>query len=62
MKFPSKGFGKIVSIGTEAEKKLELKKGDTVWYNGYEPDRIRDGEKEYLILRMNEIVAVKHEP
>ena len=56
--------GKIVAVGpgrTNDEGKridLEVKKGDTVLYGKYSGTEVTVGDKEYLILRESDILAI----
>lgn len=50
--------GKVIAVG-ESEK-IMVKKGQTIIYTGYysDDDAIKDGKKEYLIVKNKDIVAV----
>lgn len=56
--------GKIIAVGPgrfDKEGKripMELKKGDKVLFTKYGPNEIKVGEKEYLIARQDDILAV----
>lgn len=56
--------GKIIAVGPgrfDKEGKripMELKKGDKVLFAKYGPNEIKVGEKEYLIARQDDILAV----
>ncbi|NNE43980.1 MAG: co-chaperone GroES [Gemmatimonadetes bacterium] len=56
--------GKVVAVGpgrTNDEGKridLDVKKGDTVLYGKYSGTEVTVGDKEYLILRETDILAV----
>ncbi|MGQ0720076.1 MAG: co-chaperone GroES [Candidatus Eiseniibacteriota bacterium] len=56
--------GKVIAVGPgrvgEDGKRIapEVKKGDTVLYGKYSGTEVNVGEKEYLILRETDILAV----
>ena len=55
--------GKIVAVGSgryeNGEKvALEVKEGDTVIFSKYAGTEVKVGDKEYLILRESDILAV----
>lgn len=56
--------GKIIAVGPgrfDKEGKripMELKKGDKVLFTKYGPNEIKVGEKEYLIARQDDILAI----
>ena len=50
------GPGKMLSSGKIVP--LEVKKGDTVLFTKYGPNEIKVGDKEYLIAREDDILAV----
>ncbi|HMB69221.1 MAG TPA: co-chaperone GroES [bacterium] len=56
--------GKVVAVGpgrvSDEGKRidLEVKKGDTVLYGKYSGTEVTVGDKEYLILRETDILAV----
>lgn len=56
--------GKIIATGPGKLNKegkrtpLEVKKGDVVLFKKYGPDEIKVGDKEYLIAREDDILAV----
>ncbi len=53
------GKGKLLEDGTV--KSLEVKVGDTVLFAKYSGSEIEHGSDEYMILREEEILAVKQE-
>ena len=53
------GKGKLLENGTV--KSLEVKVGDTVLFAKYSGSEIEHGNDEYMILREEEILAVKQE-
>lgn len=51
--------GKIVAVGEGKDgKPLTLKKGDVVIFTKYGPNEIKVGEKEYLIAKEEDILAI----
>ncbi len=56
--------GKIIAVGPgkvdDKGKKIPMnvKKGDTVLFTKYGPNEIKVGEKEYLIAREEDILAI----
>lgn len=56
--------GKVVAVGPGKLDKdgkrvvMEVKKGQVVLFKKYGPDEIKVGEKEYLIAREEDILAV----
>ena len=56
--------GKVVSVGPGKLNKegkriaMEVKKGQVVLFKKYGPDEIKIGDKEYLIAREEDILAV----
>lgn len=50
--------GKVVAVGDS--KKIVVKKGQTVIYKGYysDDDAIKEGKKEYLVVKNEDVVAV----
>lgn len=56
--------GKVIAVGPgrldEAGKRvpMEVKKGDTVIFGKYGPREIKIKEKEYLIIRQDDVLAV----
>ncbi len=59
--------GKVIAVGqgkkTEDGKviPLEIKAGDTVLFTKYGPNEIKVGEKEYLIAKEEDILAIIEE-
>lgn len=54
-----KAEGEIVAIGDGEEvKKLDLKKGDRVIYGKYAGDDVKLDNKEYKILKHEDVLAV----
>ncbi len=53
--------GKVVAIGEG--KKVLVKKGETIIYKGYygEDDIIKEGKKEYLLVKAEDVIAVVEE-
>jgi len=50
------GPGKMLSSGKRAP--LEVKKGDIVVFSKYSPNEIKVGDKEYLIVKEEDILSV----
>ncbi len=56
--------GKVVAVGPGQRTKegkvlpMEVKEGDTVLFNKYGPTEIEVDNKEYLIARQNDILAI----
>ncbi len=50
------GAGKLDSNGKRIP--LEVKKGDVVIFRKYGPNEVKVGEKEYLICREEDILAI----
>ena len=56
--------GKVIAVGPgrrlESGKRvpLEVKKGDTVLFTKYGPSEIKVGDKEYLIAKEEDILAI----
>lgn len=55
--------GKVVATGPGKFKDgkrvpLEVKKGDVVLFKKYGPDEVKVGDKEYLIAREDDILAI----
>lgn len=48
--------GKVIAIGES--KEIKVKKGQTVVYNRYGGTEVKIGEKEYLIVKNEDILAV----
>jgi chaperonin GroES len=59
--------GKVIAVGPGKLDKngeripLEVKKGDKVLFTKYGPNEIKVGEKEYLIARQEDILAIIEE-
>ncbi len=60
--------GKVIAVGTgtcsddeDDEQEMPLKEGDIVIYKKYGGTEIRIGDKEYLLLDMDSVLAVKVE-
>jgi chaperonin GroES len=58
--------GKVIAVGTgryeNGEKiALEVKEGDRVIFSKYAGTEVKVGDKEYLILRENDILAIVEE-
>jgi chaperonin GroES len=51
------GKGRLLEDGTV--KSLEVKVGDTVLFAKYSGTEVNHGDKEFLILREDEILAIK---
>lgn len=56
--------GKVIAVGPfiqYADKKVphDIKKGDTVFYKKYSSNKIKDGDKEYIIVKLEDIFAVR---
>ena len=50
------GPGKILENGNR--QKIEVEKGDTVLFSKYSPSEIKIDDKEYLIAREDDILAI----
>ena len=56
--------GKVIAVGpgrlTDDGKRIpsEIKKGDIILFKKYGPDEIKVGDKEYLIAREEDILAI----
>lgn len=56
--------GKVISVGPGKKNSagklipVEIKKGQTVLFSKYSPHEIKIGEKEYLILKEEDILCV----
>ena len=53
------GKGRLLEDGTV--RPLEVKVGDTVLFAKYSGTEVQHDEKEYLILREEDVLAVKHD-
>ncbi len=59
--------GKVIAVGPGRFDKdgkripMEVKKGDKVLFTKYGPNEIKVGEKEYLIARQDDILAIIEE-
>ncbi len=59
--------GKVIAVGPGRFDKdgkripMEVKKGDKVLFTKYGPNEIKVGEKEYLIARQEDILAIIEE-
>lgn len=53
--------GKVVAVGEG--KKVLVKKNENVMYKGYysDDDYIKDGKKEYLLVKAEDVIAVVEE-
>lgn len=54
---PQKGTVVAVGPGT-ADEKMELKKGDVVIYGKYSGTELTFDDKEYIIMKQSEILAI----
>ena len=57
-------IGKVVAVGAgklENGKRvpLEVKKGDVVFYRKYSEHKIKDGDKEFIVVKGEDIIAIK---
>ncbi len=57
-------IGKVMAVGPgkfEDGKRtaLEVKKGDIVFYRKYSEHKIKDGDKEYVVVKSEDIIAIK---
>ena len=57
-------IGKVVAVGAgklENGKRvpLEVKKGDVVFYRKYSEHKIKDGDKEFIVVKSEDIIAIK---
>jgi len=50
------GPGKVLDNGTRSS--MEVKIGDKVVFKKYAPDEIKVDDQEYLVIRMDDVVAV----
>lgn len=48
--------GKVVAVGSDDD--LEVKKGDVVLFKKYGPTKIKVDDKEYLIAKQSDILAI----
>lgn len=58
-------IGKVVAVGAgklENGKRvpLEVKKGDVVFYRKYSEHKIKDGDKEFIVVKGEDIIAIKN--
>jgi len=58
-------IGKVVAVGIgklENSKRipLEVKKGDVVFYRRYSEHKIKDGEKEFIVVKGEDIIAINN--
>ncbi|MBN2790717.1 MAG: co-chaperone GroES [Candidatus Delongbacteria bacterium] len=51
-------MGKVIEVGSDEELKKEIKKGDTVMFQKYAGNDVKLGEKKYMILKFDDILAV----
>lgn len=57
-------IGKVIAVGSgksENGKKvsLDIKKGDIVFYRKYSEHKIKDKDKEFVIVKSEDILAIK---
>lgn len=50
------GSGKLLDNGTRAA--MEVKAGDNVLFSKYSGTEVKEGEKEYLVVRESDILAI----
>ncbi len=50
------GSGKLLENGTRAA--MEVKAGDNVLFSKYSGTEVKEGEKEYLVVRESDILAI----
>lgn len=50
--------GKVVEVGPGRGKEMFVKKGDLVLFNKYGPNEIKIDNKEYLIAKQEDILAI----
>jgi chaperonin GroES len=50
------GPGKTLENGTRSQ--MDVKPGDKVVFKKYAPDEIKIGKDEYLVIRMDDVMAV----
>ena len=56
--------GKVIAVGLGKKDKdgkrvpLDVKKGDIVIFTKYSPNEVKVGEKDYLVIREDDILAV----
>lgn len=50
------GSGKLLDNGTRAA--MEVKAGDNVLFSKYAGTEVKEGEKEYLVVRESDILAI----
>jgi len=50
------GPGKMLENGTRSA--MEVKPGDKVVFKKYAPDELKLGREEYLVIRMDDVMAV----
>ncbi|MFA5714615.1 MAG: co-chaperone GroES [Candidatus Paceibacterota bacterium] len=59
--------GKVISVGPGKKNSqgkvipMDIKKGDTVLFSKYGPHEIKVGEKEYLVLKEEDILCIIEE-
>ncbi|OGN27107.1 MAG: co-chaperone GroES [Candidatus Yanofskybacteria bacterium RIFCSPLOWO2_01_FULL_49_17] len=58
-------IGKVVAVGqgklddNGKRVPIDVKKGDTVFYRKYSEHKIKDGDREYIVIKGEDILAVK---
>lgn len=50
------GPGKMLENGSRST--MDVKVGDNVMFKKYAPDEVKVGNEEYLVIRMEDVVAV----
>jgi len=50
--------GKVIEVGPGRDKKMSVKVGDLVLFNKYGPNEIKIDNKEYLIAKEEDILAI----
>jgi chaperonin GroES len=49
--------GKVVAVGPEVKG---IKKGDVVFYRKYSEHKLKDGEKEFIVVKAEDILAISN--
>lgn len=57
-------IGKVLAVGPgklEDGKRIaiEVKKGDVVYYRKYSEHKIKEGDKEFIVIKAEDILAIK---
>lgn len=49
--------GKVVAVGTNVK---DIKKGSVVFYRKYSEHKIKDGDKEFVVVKGEDIFAIRN--